>query len=61
MKVHKVGLQGLDLVMVVNLYMPSILFVGHRQTVKTQIRRRRMRHLIRVSTVCLQKALSKFE
>ena len=61
MKVHKVGLQGLDLVMVVNLYMSSILFVGHRQTVQTHIRCGRMRHLIRVSTVCLGNALLKFE
>ena len=34
-------------------YKPSVLFVGHRQTVKTQIRRRRMRRLIRISTICL--------
>ena len=38
----------------VNTYKPSVLFVGHRQPVQTQIRRRRTRRLIRVSTVCLQ-------
>ena len=38
---------------------PSVLFVGHRQTVQTQIRRHRMRRLIRVSTVCLQIIQSK--
>ena len=36
---------------------PSILFVGHRETVQTQIRRRRMGRLIRVSTVCSYKVL----
>ena len=40
-----------------NQYKPSILFVGHRQTVKKQIRRRKMRRLIRFSTDCLQKFL----
>ena len=40
-------------------YKPGILFVGHRQTVLTQIRRRKLRRLIRVSTDCLQKRLSK--
>ena len=34
-------------------YMPSVHFVGHRQTVQTQIIHHIMRHLIRVSTVCL--------
>ena len=42
----------------VNPYKPSVLFVGHRKTVKTQIR---SHHLIRVSTVCLQNDLLKFE
>ena len=37
-----------------NPYKPIVLLVGHRQTVQTQIRRRRTRRLIRVSTVCLQ-------
>ena len=41
-------------------YKPS-LFVGHRQTVQTQIRYIRTWHLIRVSTVCLQNVLLKFE
>ena len=47
----------------VNAYKPSILFLGHRQTTQTEIRRRRMRmhRLIRVSTVCLQNVLLKFE
>ena len=44
-----------------NPYKPSILFVGHRQTVETQIRRHITWHLIRVSTVCLQNVLLKFE
>ena len=30
-------------------YKPMVLFVGHRQTVQTQIRCSRMQHLIRVS------------
>ena len=37
----------------INPYKPSVPFLGHRQTVHTQIRRRRTRHLIRVFTVCL--------
>ena len=44
-----------------NPFKPSVLFVGHRQTVETQTRRRRTQCLIRVSTVCLQNVLSKFE
>ena len=36
-----------------NPYKSSVLFVGHGQTVQTQIRRRRTRRLIRVSTVYL--------
>ena len=40
-----------------NQYKPNILFVGHIQTVETQIRQGLMWHLIRVSTVCLQKFL----
>ena len=39
----------------------TVLFVGHRQTVQIQIRRRRMRRLVRVSTVCLQNVLLKME
>ena len=35
-----------------NPYKPSIPFVGHRQTVQTQIRRCRTWRLIRVFTVC---------
>ena len=35
-----------------NPYKPSVPFLGHRQTVQTQIRRRRTRRLIRIFTVC---------
>ena len=45
----------------VNPYRPGILFVGHRQTVKTQIRCHRMWRLIRVFTVCLQNIQLKFK
>ena len=45
----------------VNPYKPSILFVGHRQTVQTQISRRITLCLIRVFTVCLQNILCTFE
>ena len=44
-----------------NPYMPSVLFVGHRQILQTQIRSHRMRRLIRVSTVCLHNYLVKIE
>ena len=47
--------------MKVNPYKPSILFVGHRQTVQNQIGRRKTRCLIRFSTVSKQKFLLKFE
>ena len=43
-----------------NPYKLSVLFVGQRQTLQTQIRRQRMRRLIRVSSVCLQNVLPKF-
>ena len=36
----------------INPYKPSVPFLGHRQTVQTQIRWRRTRRLIRVFTVC---------
>ena len=42
-------------------YEPSFLFVGHWPTAQTQIKRRKMRRLIRVSTVCLQNVLLEFE
>ena len=45
----------------VNPYKPSVLFVGHRQSAKTQIRRRLTRRLISFSTVCLQNSVLKFE
>ena len=45
-----------------NPYKSSVLqFEGHRQTLQTKISRHRTRRLNRVSTVCLQNALSKFE
>ena len=37
----------------INQFKPSVLFAGHMQTVDTQTRRRTMRRLIGVSTVCL--------
>ena len=37
-----------------NPYKPGIPFVAHRQTVQTLIRRRIMRRLIKVFTICLQ-------
>ena len=40
---------------------PSVLFVGHKQTVQNLIRRHKMWRLIRFSTGCLQKFLLKFE
>ena len=46
--------------LLINPYKPSVLFVGHLQTVQNQIIRRKMRRLIRFSTVCLQKFLLKF-
>ena len=44
-----------------NPYKPSVLFVGHQQTVQNQIRRCKTLHLIRFSTVCKQKFLLRFE
>ena len=40
-----------------NLYTPSVLLVGHRQTVQNQIIHHKTQRLIRISTVCLQKIL----
>ena len=45
----------------INQFKPSVLFVGHMQTVDIQTRRRTIRRLIRVSTVCLQNVLSTFK
>ena len=45
--------------MLFNPYKSSVLFVGQRQTVMTQIRHRMWRP-IRVSTVCLQNVHLKF-
>ena len=42
-------------------YKPSVLFMGHGQTVQIQIRHRMMRCLIRIFTVCLQNVIVKFE
>ena len=42
-------------------YKPNVTLEGQRQTVQSQIRRRKSRCLIRVSTVCSQIVLSKFE
>ena len=57
------GIWSLMLLMkiTVNPYKPSVPFLGHRQTVQTQIRCRRTRHLIRVYTVCLQEILLKMK
>ena len=44
-----------------NPYKPSVVFIGHRQTVQSQIRRRRTRRLIRVFTVCWQEYLFEIE
>ena len=42
-------------------YKPSVLFVGHVQTVQTQIRCRSTLRLISVSTVCLHNFLLKLD
>ena len=47
--------------MVINPYKPNVLFVGHRETVQIQIRRHRTHRLIRVSTVCAQNVVLKFQ
>ena len=44
-----------------NLYKPSVLLMGHRQTAQNQTRRRRSRRLVRFSTVCSQKVLLDME
>ena len=40
---------------------PSVLFVGHRQIVKTQIRRRILWRLIKICTFCLHVVILNFE
>ena len=45
----------------INPYKHTVSFLGHRQTVKTQIRRHRTRRLVRVFTVCLQKFIKKYD
>ena len=52
------GIRGIRFI---NPFSPSVLFVGHEQTVQTQIRRRKTRGLIRVSTVSLQNVLTKVD
>ena len=48
-------MQEVDPFLFFNPYKPRVLYtVGHRQTVQTQIRRRRARRLIIVSTICLR-------
>ena len=37
---------------ILNPYKPSVLLMGHQQTVQDQIRCHRVRHLIRFITVC---------
>ena len=54
-------LRGKGVIIYYSPYMPSVLFVGHRQTVQTHIGRHRMRRLIRVSTVCWHNFLLKLE
>ena len=44
-----------------NPFKPSVLFMGHRQTVKNQTKDRRTRRLVRFCTVCLQNVHLKFE
>ena len=44
-----------------NPYKPSVPFLGHGQTVQTQIRRRRTQRLIRVFTVCSQEFIFEIE
>ena len=55
------GVVSLNHSLKVNSFKSSVLFVGHRQRVETQTRRRRVRRLIRVLTVCLHNVLSLFE
>ena len=45
----------------INPYKQGVLFVGHRQIVENQIRRRKMRRLIRFSTICLQSIILQYE
>ena len=45
------------IIIYVNPYKHSVLFVGQWQTVQTKIRRRRTRRLIRVSTIYLQNSI----
>ena len=40
---------------------PGVIFVGHRQTMQTQIRRHRTRRLTRVSIVSLHNVLLEFD
>ena len=53
LKIHKTFKSGT----IVDPFKPSVLIMGHLQTMQNQIRQ----HLIRFSTVCLQNVLIKFE
>ena len=57
----QLNLGGTKLASTLNTYKSSVFFVGHMQTIQTQIRRRNMRSLIRIFTVCLQNVPLKFE
>ena len=52
MSTHNICLYGELSKIILNPYKPSVPFLAHRQTVQTQIRRRKMQRLIRVLTVC---------
>ena len=56
---RNMNIKLLDKDIEINPYKPRVPFVGYRQTVQTQIRRRR--RLIRVFTVCLQEFLFEIE
>ena len=58
-QIQKVSLGGVQVFL--NPYKPGVLSMEHRQIVKTQIRRRRTRRLIRLCTVCSQNVLLKLE
>ena len=53
--------EAVILLLFINPYKHSVLFVGHQQTVQNQTRRRKKRRLFKFSTVCLQEFLLKFE
>ena len=57
---HRISKIGINYSIYINPYKPSIIFIGHRQTVWTKIRHFMMWCLIRIFTVCLQNFLLKF-